>query len=329
MIDISEMLHTIQNENEEPILKNNDTCTNEDDLESAMEYSTSFMVNLPNKRCELQVIKESLQIENENDTPINWPNISSNPINEYTIEGFFDMAFPTLFPNSKALPMQPRAREVHLHEYALHLMRYHDNRFGHHPHFRYFLLNLMMRHCSQATTSIFIKRKVEENIPTTIEHLSTHLHSLPNKQLAEELIHFGYAMRGTRAYWKKCRCDLTSMINQIGSPTLIFKLSAADTKWPTLHTMFPANHASTIVSNRDRIDNVIKNPHTTSLYLQHYFTIFREEVIEKLLHATNYWYRYEWQHRGSAHVHGFLWLENAPDMDTLDWGDNLQVARAK
>lgn len=121
-IDISEMLHIIQSDNEEPITKDNEAINNEDDLESGMEYSTSFVVSLPNKHCELQIIKESLQIENENDTIINWPNISSNPINEYTTEGLFDMAFPTLFPNGNALPMQPRAWEVQLHEYALHLM---------------------------------------------------------------------------------------------------------------------------------------------------------------------------------------------------------------
>ena len=35
--------------------------------------------------------------------------------------------------------------------------------------------------------------------------------------------------------------------------------------------------------------------------------------------------RYEWHHRGSTHVHGFIWLENAPNMDTLDWEDDVAV----
>ena len=29
--------------------------------------------------------------------------------------------------------------------------------------------------------------------------------------------------------------------------------------------------------------------------------------------ASDYWYRFEWQHRGSPHVHGLAWFEGAPD----------------
>ena len=40
-------------------------------------------------------------------------------------------------------------------------------------------------------------------------------------------------------------------------------------------------------------------------------------------------YRYEWKHRGSTHIHGFLWLDGAPNMETLDWKDEDQVNKAK
>ena len=39
--------------------------------------------------------------------------------------------------------------------------------------------------------------------------------------------------------------------------------------------------------------------------------------------------RYEWQHIGSTHIHGFIWLANAPNMDTLDWEDVVAVEAAK
>ena len=39
--------------------------------------------------------------------------------------------------------------------------------------------------------------------------------------------------------------------------------------------------------------------------------------------------RYEWQHCGSAHIHGFLWLDGASNMETLDWKDEDQVNKAK
>ena len=36
-----------------------------------------------------------------------------------------------------------------------------------------------------------------------------------------------------------------------------------------------------------------------------------------VLEATDYWLQFEWQHRGSPHVHGAAWLPNAPDVGQL------------
>src|ERR1700761_5174213 len=33
----------------------------------------------------------------------------------------------------------------------------------------------------------------------------------------------------------------------------------------------------------------------------------------------HFWYRYEWQERGSGHVHGFVWLKDAPNPDDINW----------
>ena len=82
-------------------------------------------------------------------------------------------------------------------------------------------------------------------------------------------------------------------------------------------------------SNKERTKNIIDNPHTASLFLHERFTIFREEVIERLFHVNDYWYRFEWQHRGSGHIHGFIWIPGAPDMDKLDWHNHAEVEEAR
>jgi hypothetical protein len=48
-------------------------------------------------------------------------------------ERIFAIAFPTLYPNGLADFNQARSRSVTLKEYAYHLMRYEDGRFGRHP----------------------------------------------------------------------------------------------------------------------------------------------------------------------------------------------------
>ena len=108
-------------------------------------------------------------------TTIDWPTIGLSPINEYNTEGLFNMEFPTLFPNGDELPLQPCIKNIPLDGYALHLMIYHDNRFGRHPHFRYYLYNLIMCHRSLKTTNFFFQQWQEHNMPTIIEELCIHL----------------------------------------------------------------------------------------------------------------------------------------------------------
>ena len=137
-----------------------------DDMLDGLETS-SFAARLPNAPREIEMIrawannhdsKENNKNEDSSDV-INWPGIGSSPINEYNMVGLFDMAFPALFPKGEADWLQPQMRNVYLHEYEKHLLRYRDNRFGRHPRFRYFLLNIIMRHRAQASSKVFVKKK--------------------------------------------------------------------------------------------------------------------------------------------------------------------------
>ena len=61
------------------------------------------------------------------------------------------------------------------------------------------------------------------------------------------------------------------------------------------------------------------NPHIAAAYLHERVQIFMSHVIHLLLGAIDFWCRYEWQEHGSGHVHGFLWLKDAPNPDDIDW----------
>ena len=36
-----------------------------------------------------------------------------------------------------------------------------------------------------------------------------------------------------------------------------------------------------------------------------------------ILGASDYWLCFEWQHRGSPHIHGLAWLTNAPNVEEI------------
>ncbi len=78
-----------------------------------------------------------------------------------------------------------------------------------------------------------------------------------------------------------------------------------------------------------RHKNVIEKTNIVSNYMDLRYTMFREEIIYQFHHTTDYWCRYEWKHCGSPHVHGFLCLKDAPDMETLNWKDPIEVTFAK
>ena len=74
------------------------------------------------------------------------PSIRQTPIDEASgKDRIFAMAFPTLYPTGQADFNTPRLRKVDLNDYAQHLMRFHDGRFGRHPRWRFFVFNILMR----------------------------------------------------------------------------------------------------------------------------------------------------------------------------------------
>ena len=44
---------------------------------------------------------------------------------------------------------------------------------------------------------------------------------------------------------------------------------------------------------------------------------FQHQYNSSILQASDYWMQFEYQHRGSPHVHGVVWLQDAPDVEQV------------
>ena len=84
--------------------------------------------------------------------------IGGVPINEFTTEGYFSCAFPTLFPTGAGDFSGQRQNQVTIGNYFKHLMMYDDNRFTKHPRFRFFALNTEMRWRALQTGRVYVKQ---------------------------------------------------------------------------------------------------------------------------------------------------------------------------
>lgn len=194
--DISSLLHSVTTSSFEPHQTTTDSTYNPDVMLPPLEIQpSSFFPILPNSCIERDHICNYLHLTHSSSTSsIDWPPISLTAINEYNTISLLAMAFPTLFPIGITMIMQPRLTKVEMHEYALHLLHYHDNRFGQHPRFCYYVYNILMRHSSQATANVFVKKYIENSLPTMVSDLHQCLHGSPDSRLPEQIMRFGSAL---------------------------------------------------------------------------------------------------------------------------------------
>ena len=150
-----------------------------------------------------------------------------------------------------------------------------------------------MRHRSNTTASVFVKKNLEDTLPPIVLELVNQLQDMPNEKIGERDAIFGSSLRGTCSYWNKSRAELTNMINQQGTPTFFYTLSAADTKWPDLHALMAAKRPSGLSQDYQwKVHNIISNPHITSQYMHSRFKTFLQEVFQKGFHILDSWCRY-------------------------------------
>ena len=104
------------------------------------------------------------------------------------------------------------------------------------------------------------------------------------------------------------------MVDTLGLPTIFFTHSAADLQWPELARLICPEDSDNPAA---RIKAVNDNPAIADWLFCHRVQKFLDALYFGVLKATDYWMRFEWQHRGSPHVHGVAWLPNAPDVEQL------------
>ena len=159
-----------------------------------------------------------------------WPTIGGAPINEFNTEGYFSMAFPTLFPTGAADFLGQHCNQVTIGNYFKHLM-YDDGRFAKHPRFRFFALNTEMHWRALQAGHIYI-RQHPGDAHLTVDDLRDMVGQV-GEVFSSRVLHYGASLRGTKLYWFRQRSCLVAMVDTLGLPT-IFTHSAADNQWPEL-----------------------------------------------------------------------------------------------
>lgn len=133
-----------------------------------------------------------------------------------------------------------------------------------------------------------------------------------DETVVREMMCYGSQLRGTHAYWSACRQELIDLIRQKGCPDIFWTLSAADLQWPDLHRHMPTHGQladDSCTARQQRRQALNNNPHVAATYLERHVDLFVTHFLHPLLGVRHFWYRYEWQERGSGHIHDFFLAE--------------------
>ncbi|XP_012146256.2 uncharacterized protein LOC105663231 [Megachile rotundata] len=250
-----------------------------------------------------------------------YPSTESEPINEFPTEGYVIIAFPTLFPYGTCDLLNPNRREVSFDCYFKYLMLYKDGRFAKDARFRFFAMNTVLRRFAIQRSNIFIRNHGLGRL--SLSDIRQRVRN--NPAFLNQIMVYCSSLRSTKPYWRLRFSELSAMVNQLGLPTIFFTLSAADYHWPDLFSLLAPGTDPASLSERQRRDLMHENPLLVAYFFQRSCDVFIKKVLRPVFKVADYWSRFQWQWRGSPHIHGLLWLKDAPSIDEMRLTESLAL----
>ncbi|KAK3924461.1 ATP-dependent DNA helicase RRM3 [Frankliniella fusca] len=280
---------------------------NEDDLELQESESDSIISSLipqPNMCSTEEKVKHHLK----------WPELENHPISELGKSKYIVQAFPTLFPYGRGDISMVTNHKFTAREYFQYLMNYKDSRFSSHKIFPYFAWNSVMRWECLTKGTVYMK-KLPEFKKVNVNLLKVFMKCTPD--IGKDVMVYSSSIRSSRDFWYSRSSELQDMVKQIGLPTIFFTLSAADFHWPRLYDLLKEISHQNELNETERHNLMFNNPKICSDYFFEVAEIFINSIIIPHFNVKDHWYRYEWQLRGSHHVHGVLCFVGAVNVKEL------------
>ena len=313
-----------------------------DDSDEVIQETHIFLpADRLNTESDQQLITTILRDEygtNENPFAVNVDN--TNTLNDYNTPSLQSMAFPTLFPYGVGdITMRTRRYDVTFTNAMKHYLNYavYDPRlnthifpFAEHSRWVHWAQNTEERHRFNSQRTVFLRKNEgianlsEQELRRIINEGGDEFNALIRKMHV-----YNANIIGSSSYFYKKRKELEALMETAGMPTGWFTLSAADNHWSDLHNLLYSTRClhddvgyDTMTEKqktRFRISMVLRYPHIVDEYFQTRVKLFIKSFLvdKQSLDCKYYWYRIEYQQRGTAHVHGCFRLNSDPGITKL------------
>ena len=254
------------------------------------------------------------------------PGEGQRPLSFYKDQDAEYMSFPCIFSGQKRATNSERSVPVHYSDICKYELRSIDRRAALNiPNLFFKMKRLQIKYISDKV-QVAMKR-------CKYKHKKYKVRDILDENTFNELTRLdeGYrifrTIRGSPPYFEQKKRDVFAMIRQLGLPTWFMSLSAADTHWNDLLKCL-----STLIDNKKLTDEEVLeldwsqktrlvqcDPVTCVRYFDHRVHVFINNILrsphEPIGKVTDYFYRVEFQQRGSPHIHMIVWIDQAPVFD--------------
>jgi hypothetical protein len=233
-----------------------------------------------------------------------------------------EKAFPDLFggyPRTNKTPLKNYSKVVRSELLNV------DRRFAADTSNLFFKCKVLVQKQIASNIQIVLRKNKTENTVAGDVANPTLLRKMIDNDQGYQMLH---NVQNSPSYLAAMRKNVLAMVRQEGQPTLFLTFSPSESTWTDLlMILYKLRNNDTLSADRaasltyaQKSDLIRQDPVVCATYFDHRFRslfkliksrngIFKEHSVQ------HFFYRVEYQHRGSPHVHMLLWLEKAPVFD--------------
>ncbi|XP_052393335.1 uncharacterized protein LOC127941915 isoform X1 [Carassius gibelio] len=232
--------------------------------------------------------------------------------------------FPVLYPTGGPTFHDKRDVKITLSRYLNARILNADGRFARSTDFIFYAQYLSEIDQVVSNVSIALRKGSEKSLLTEVtSDVLTNPDSLSKILNFDEGYKFLRPIRGTPPYWQSTQKDLFALVRQLGIPTFFASFSSADLRWPEMISTIIKQEGKNVKADEldwsEKCGLIRRNPVTAARMFDHRWHCFLRDVImssaQPIGKIVDYFYRVEFQQRGSPHVHCLFWVENAPTLN--------------
>nr|XP_057920504.1 uncharacterized protein LOC131117065 [Doryrhamphus excisus] len=251
------------------------------------------------------------------------PAEGNNPVRLLSDHSNEAKCFPVLFPRGRFTFHDTRQYRLTASRYFNNRIMHADKRFGQNVEYIFYAQYLCELVQVVSSISIALRKGIAGLVAKMAKDLLTNDESLKTLLECDQGYRFLKPIRGTPAFWQSTQRDILACVRQLGVPTWFCSFSSADLRWQNLVDCVLRQEGRTQTAAElewaDRCDLLRRNPVTAARMFDFRWHVFLREVImsssQPIGKVVDYFYRVEFQQRGSPHVHCLFWVENAPRIE--------------